>query len=422
MANDLWYKTTGSFIPNKNIWNNYGSTPVAAPTPAIAGMPQVFHDIGAPQIAPSALMETNARYRNDAKARVAGESTSGANNAGQISQPQGYNFIDPYGMTGGGSTGGGYSGGGGGISAAQQAYDNMRKEMQRLADAERGGIETRRDTLLGETEAGYGDQVKYLDTQEQNIRAQAESGRGKIKGQQEQVLTAAQQDAELASKVARDTYRDLIIQGRRRARATGAGGSSGYIEVTGMLDKQLMTGLGQVEQTKQNKVMTANKIAEQAVADIELSLNEVLGELNNNRAMSLRERDKAANEIRMNAADALLEVDKWVTNQFADIDTAKASLRASGGGSRSSGSSASYNKQNYDQATRTNLAQIYGQMNNEAMQLMASGKYTPEAARALVMQNLPNMITYGGVNPSWSMTQGSYLPGFKPEEDEDMWY
>lgn len=411
-----------------NIWQN--NIPIVAPTPVLPGMQPVVWPSGSPQLPrqelsnqsgmPDQFLNSGQYYAGWGKPDVKGVSTAPAPQGGNDltqAQPQGLNFIDPYGMGGGGgATGGG--GGGGGISAAQQAYDNMRKEMQRLADAERGGIETRRDTLLGETEAGYGDQVKYLDTQEQNIRAQADSGRGKIKGQEEQVLTAAQQDAELASKVARDTYRDLIIQGRRRARATGAGGSSGYIEVTGMLDKQLMTGLGQVEQTKQNKVMTANKIAEQAVADIELSLNEVLGELTNNRAMSLRERDKAANEIRMNAADALLEVDKWVTSQFADIDTAKASLRASGGGSRSSGSSASYNKQNYDQATRTNLAQIYGQMNDQAMQLMSSGKYTPEAARALVMQNLPNMITYGGVNPSWSMTSGSYLPGFKDEEDD----
>lgn len=409
----IWDKIFNSPTYKKPTTSGTGAYPMVAPTPYV-GQPAVQHPVGFPQLPMSELQRQSGQIvlsgneksyypQYGSGGTVKGTSASAErpvfgpqeptalDRANQIGEAE---IGDPYGFGGGG---------GGGISAAQAAYDNMRREMQRLADAERSTIESRRDTLLGQTEAEYGDQVKYLDTQEQNIRGQADSGRNKVATQKEMAVQAAGQEAETAAKMARDTYKDLIIQGRRRARATGAGGSSGYIEITGMLDKQLMTGLGQVEQTRQNKLITSNKIAEQAVADIELSLNEVLGDLNNNRAMSLREKDKVSNEIRMNAADALLEVDKWVTNQFADIDMAKANLRSGGGG----GSSANYSKA----VKESNINSILGNFDQRINSAATARDYTSDFGQRLFQGIIP-ALTQQGMSPSQiNSLKGLYFPG-----------
>lgn len=420
----IWDKFFNSPTYQKPTTSGTGAYPMVAPTPYV-GQPAVQHPVGFPQLPLSELQRQSGQIvlsgneksyypQYGSNGSVQGAATQAPAPPGDNPPPPipGPDLNDLSRFMGGGG------GGGGGISAAQAAYDNMRREMQRLAEAERGNIESRRDTLLGETEAGYGDQVKYLDTQEQNIRGQADSGRNKITGQKEETTRLAQQDAELASKMARDTYRDLIVQGRRRSRATGAGSSSGYLEITGMLDKQLMTGLGQVEQTKQNKVMTANKIAEQAVADIELSLNQVMGELNNNRALSLRERDKAANEIRMNAADALLEVDKWVTGQFADIEQAKANLRTGGGGG---GNKASYNKAAYSQAQGQNVSNILRTAALQKAQLEETGKYNTNVGQAMFADVYGTLMGQGlSHSAANSLAGGMFIPR-SANSDYDRW-
>lgn len=300
--------------------------------------------------------------------------------------------------------------GGGGINMAayNAQFEATKQAQQQLADQERANIEARRDALVSDTEAGFGDQMKYLDTQEQGVRSNVDLGRQRINAQRNATIAQAQQDAEAAAQIARDTYRDLIVQGRRRARATGAGQSSGYVEITGMLDRQLMGGLNQVNQTKEGKVAGANSVADNAVGEIERTLVQVLGEIANNRALSLREKDRAINEARMNAADAMLEVDKWLTNTYSDIETAKLELntRARSGGGRTAG----YDKQAYQQIQAENQAKVLDRINQEMLMAQEQGGFNTDIARGIFNNYLPAYLQSGGNINSASTLSGMYIP------------
>lgn len=288
----------------------------------------------------------------------------------------------------------GGGGGGGGVSAgaAEALAAQVKAEQQRLADAERGNIEGRRDALIKDFRRGYDDQSAYLDTQVDTSRQNAKRGRERVNTQRDETVNKALQDAELAARTTRDTYRDMILQGRRRARATGGGSSSGYLEMSTMLDQQLMRGLGQVENTKQGQVGTANRIADTAVGEIEASLQQVLNEISNNRTQSLRERDRSIDEAKLNAADALLEVDKWLTQTFSDIESARLSLRTGGGGRASA---PKFNKDAYAAAQAQNQAALIDNFNNQFYDAQNQSNYDTGYGQRLFSNLATNLMGQG---------------------------
>lgn len=316
--------------------------------------------------------------------------------------------------------GGGYytvSGGGGGGGAAISAYETMKKQQEELANKERANINARRDAAIQEIEKAYADQMAYLDTQAKGLEGSAASGRQSVTQQQQATIGTAQQQAEIAARSQRDVYKDLLLQGRRRARATGAGSSSGYQEITGLLDSELARNLGQVEQTKQNQIGVANNVADQAVVKIEQSLQSALAEIANNRATSLREKDSQANEVRMNAADALLEVDKWVTKAFSDIDAAKASMATGGGGgyTRRTGGGT---RTNYTASQKAAQGQILNSLQQQLAQAQAMGQLTPQEAQLRFNQAASRLIGFGASGSDIKAYQGLFVNPYLPQQQQ----
>lgn len=379
--------------------------PIPEPTPWVQNpnsgksMPIIRHSEGTPQLPASSLRETVDRLgmQSSGANSIKGVSTGPIQGPVQQPQaPQGYGYSLP-------NSGDFYSGGGGGGGVSQAQLAQLRSQQEGLANTERRNIETRRDNYISGVEGAYNDQMSYLDTQTQLSQDAANRGRETVISNRDATIERSLQDAEAAARVSRDTYRDMILQGRRRARATGAGSSSGYLEMTNMLDQQLMRGLGQVEQTKQGQIRAANTVADQAVGQIEAELNKILGEITNNRQASLRERDTRISDARANAADALLEVDKWLTQTFSDIETAKAGLSSGRGG----GSAPRFDKYGYAAAQSEAQGQILNGLNQYLRNI--KGGYTPAEAQRAFQTVVPDLLNAGASYSDIKNMQGLYL-------------
>lgn len=421
MANFSFLKSS-PWATARSIWNSSAPTipaptgPTVAPTPYVKGMPVIQQPAGTPQVPYNQLQQTadstnrlftdpNYSGLSGIGARVAGSGVEASvDTAGSVMGDNTmFSPVDPSAYYYGGGGGGSY---GGYATLAEQT----KSQQQQLADQEKGNITARRDALVGDIGGGYTDQMSYLDSQTQGVNNNAQLGRERITQQKEGTINKAMQDAETAARMARDTYKDMIVQGRRRARATGGGSSSGYLEMSTMLDSQLMRGLGQVEQTKQGQVGAANSIADQAVGEIENTLQQVLGEIANNRAISLRERDSKVNEAKLNAADALLEVDKWLAQTFSDIETAKLSLKTGGGG----GSRASFDKTGYQAAQQQSQAQMISDFNDRFYSSQSKG-YGNNYGEKLFSNLAAGLISNGATPSQVNSLRGMYFGNSKPD-------
>lgn len=295
------------------------------------------------------------------------------------------------------STGGGgyYGGGGGGAAvAAQKLVDDMRAKQQEYGDREKGLITGRRDAFIGDTEKGYQDQLNWLQSQTDSARAGAEAGKTNINTQKDQSIASTEKTAEGEARGLRDVYQDLIVENRRRTRATGAGSSSAFLELTNKLDTQLQGGLAQVGDTKVEKVGVANTIAQQAVGELERTLQNVIAQIDQNKATSMREKDKAITDARLNADEALLGVDRWLTETFSSLDQAKLSLQTGGGGG---GSSVGYNKANYGQQMSSTQNSL---LNNIGLNLanMQKAGMTSQADKLNFLQSRIPDLQMAGMN------------------------
>lgn len=285
---------------------------------------------------------------------------------------------------GGGATGGGASisrggGGGGGTSA----LDAMKRQQMEYADKQRGLVGQRRDAFIEDTERGYGDQLKWLESQGDSARGGADAGRANINTQRDQSIASTEKTAEGEARGMRDVYQDLVLENRRRTRATGAGSSSAFLELTNKLDAQLQSGLAQVGDTKVEKIGLANTIAQQAVGELERTLQSVLAQIDMNKATSLREKDRAITEARMNADEAMLGIDKWLADSSFSIDQAKAATAAS------------YNKANYAQQMTNKQASLLDNITRNLFGMEGAGMTSWDQKQAYLQSQLPNMAGTG---------------------------
>lgn len=228
-------------------------------------------------------------------------------------------------------------GGGGGGGGGMSALDTLKQQQIEYADKQKGLVGQRRDAFIGDTERGYQDQLNWLQSQTDSAKAGAEAGRTNVNTQRDQSIANTERTAEGEARDTRDVYQDLILENRRRTRATGAGSSSAFLELSNRLDTQLQKGLTQIGDTKVEKVGVANTIAQQAVGELERTLQNVLAQIEQNKSTSMREKDKAITEARLNADEAMLEIEKWLADSSFSISQAKATAAAS------------YNKANYEQ-------------------------------------------------------------------------
>ncbi len=313
--------------------------------------------------------------------------------------------------------GGGGGGGGGGAAAAAAALAEIRAKQQEFGDREKGLITGRRDAFVDDTDRAYQDQLAWLESQAGSAKGSAESGRENIGVQRDQSIASTERTAEGEARDTRDIYQDLIVENRRRTRATGAGSSSAFLELSNNLDTQLQRGLTQIGDTKVEKVGVANSIAQQAVGELDRTLQNVLAQIDQNKAISLREKDKALTDARMNADEALLAVDKWLAETFFSLDQMEASARSGGGGG---GSSASFDKQNYASAVDQERGNALDKLNQDMFVLEQQGKLTSEAKQALFNNYLPTFANLGYKTSDFNNLSGTYM-GNVPNSEITLW-
>lgn len=401
-----------------NLWET-STIPIPVPTPWYStpnkSMPVVIQNPGTPQLPVKTLGETVDRYgvqwapKQGASGIGRSLGQNAADLAGDIQGSYNYRPWDGGGAVGGGSYGGG--GGGGGAAAAQKLVDDMRAKQQEYGDREKGLITGRRDAFIGDTEKGFQDQLTWLQSQTDSAKAGAEAGIRNVNTQRDQSIASTERTAEGEARDTRDVYQDLILENRRRTRATGAGSSSAFLELSNRLDTQLQKGLTQIGDTKVEKVGVANTIAQQAVGELERTLQNVLAQIEQNKSTSMREKDKLISDARLNADEAILAVDRWLTETFSSLDQAKLSLRTGGGGG---GGGASYNKTDYAQSVNDIQASLLANIGENLMGMENAGMTSQAQKQAFLQSQLPNMRS-AGINP---LDMGRYFGIYMPEDDQ----
>lgn len=270
-------------------------------------------------------------------------------------------FGDMYG-------GGGFGGGGGANLAAQ------RKAL----------IEQRKNEMIGGINTRYDDMMKGFDEGEALIRKETDANKGFINTNRDQAIERANQGQADATRQARRNYQDSVLLNRRRIRAAGAGSSSGYLELSNLLDRELSSNLTGINVNSDNIRANATQVAQKALADLDLALEKAITAIAADRRTSAREKEQAIREAEMAAADQALAVDEWV-----------ASAAARGGGGRGP-SQAQINQQNQNavMAAYTNdLARIQsGNLRMSVEELNA--QYAPQFAG--VGANVGNVQDYAG--------------------------
>lgn len=214
----------------------------------------------------------------------------------------------------GGSTpnvGGGGTGGAGSLAAQQKAL-----------------IDQRRAGLVQGAEERYQGNIQDLGRSEQLFRGETEQNKGFVTQQRDLAMQGVERGAEDATKAARQNYLDSIVSNRRRIRATGAGSSSGAMELFNMLDRDFNSGLQSIEGQKLGSVGNIQLTAQKTLSDLETSLNRFVSEIESKKDMSLREKNEAVRDAEFAAADAALSVDKWVSERMSASGASSARAQA----------------------------------------------------------------------------------------------
>lgn len=309
------------------------------------------------------------RWENDNAVHVLGPQGSGAFVNGQFQSRQYSNNLTPIPSGGGG-------GGGGGISAAQ-----------RLADERKKLIEERKGALIGGINQRYEDEQAGFNTSEGLIRTQTDQNKQSVQTNRDFAIQKAEQQGQSAARQARQAYQDSLVQTRRRARAVGGAGTSGFLELNNMLDRELQGNLTGININVQNVVGEASNIAQDALNNLELALQKAIAGIEQDRRTSRREKDMAIKEAEFAAADQAVQVESWL----ADYQSKAAASGAA--------SNARAEQQNVMQAYATDLARIKsGELNMTVDELNAS--YAPHFANAGVdlgaAQNYQGFLGFGG--------------------------
>jgi len=291
-------------------------------------------------------------------------------------------------------------GGGGGMSA----LDTLKQQQIEYADKQKGLVGQRRDAFIGDTEKGYQDQLTWLQSQADSARAGAKAGTENVNTQRDQSIASTKRTAEGEARDTRDVYQDLILENRRRTRATGAGSSSAFLELSNRLDVQLQKGLTQIGDTEVEKVGAANIVAQQAVGELERTLQNVLAQIEQNKSTSMREKDKAITDARMNADEAVLEIEKWLADSSFSISQAKATAAAS------------YNKANYEQQMSGLQNSLLNNIGLNLANMEGAGMTTRNDKLSYLKSQIPN-LQGTGMN---FLDVGRYFGLIAPDDENDV--
>lgn len=285
------------------------------------------------------------------------------------------------------SVGGGGSGAGGTTSLANQ--------QKKLIDQRKGG-------LIQGAEERYQGNLADLARSEQLFRGETQQNRDYVGQQRDIAMEGAKKSAEDATRAARQNYLDSIVSNRRRIRATGAGSSSGAMELFNMLDRDFNSGLQSIEGQKMGTIGSIQLTAQKTLSDLENSLNKFIADIESQKEMSLREKNDAVREAEFAAADAALNVDKWVSDRMAS---------SSGSSSRAAASQQQANMI----ASFTRDLQANPNSQQEVMQA-----YAPMFAQAGI--NPSDAMAYSSFGQAQSPSFLQQYTGLTGASDEDIKY
>jgi hypothetical protein len=289
-------------------------------------------------------------------------------NQGLVSGPNPAKDLSLSPQGGGGmGGGGGYSGGGGGGMGGGG-----------LADQQKALIAQRRKNLITGAGERYQGELDAYGRSEDLFRD--ETGRNKefVGQQRDLAVQEGNRQADDATRMARQNYMDSIVQNRRRMRATGAGSSSASVEMFNLLDRDFSTGLNGIEGQRMGIIGNAQNVAQKAMGDLEASLNKFVADIQNQRELSLRQKNEAVRDAEFAAADAALKVDQWLASRM--------SSGGGGGGSRTEGSNRQANV----------IARFAQDLQNNPQR------------REEVMQAYGPIFAKNGINPQHAMQYGSF--------------
>lgn len=197
------------------------------------------------------------------------------------------------------------SGGGGYNYAAEMA----RKRQEQ--------IDARKNQMIEGINTRYNDLTTDFNKGEELIRTETGMNKDYVSQTRDLSLQKADQGEADAVRQARRNYQDSIVATRRRIRATGAGSSSGFLELTNLLDRELSGSLTGIQTNAQNIKAGAMNTAQKALQDLDLSLQKALAGIESDRRTSAREKEQAIREAEMAAADQAIAVDEWLSNTQA---------------------------------------------------------------------------------------------------------
>lgn len=268
------------------------------------------------------------------------------------------------------------TGGGGGAS------------VNAAADAQNKLIEDRKAQLIEGINQRFGDEQAALGTDEQLIRDETNRQTGYVNTERDNALNSIRNNALAGKNEARRAFSDLQTELRRRTRATGAGSSSGFLEMANNLDTELQSNLTSINSQELGLTGNAQLVAEKALGDLQSTLQRAVADIEKDRRASRRDKDAAIQEAEFVAAQQAVDVQKWLSS------------RTSRGGSGQSMA---------DQQRA--LGQQFAIMMNQA----SSGKFgsdTSKAQQQIAEQFFPAFIGTGGLDTFQNI--GSF---FQPAQD-----
>lgn len=173
-------------------------------------------------------------------------------------------------------------------------------------------IEDKKNSMIDGVNQRYNDQMLDFDNSQKFLTDETGRQKDYVGQTRDQAINMSKQAMDDSSRKARQNYMDSVLMTRRRTRAVGGAGSSGFLELTNMLDRELSNNITGINVSGQNAISQANTVAQRALGDLDASLNKAIAAIESDRRTSAREKNQAIKEAEFAAAEQALQVDQWV--------------------------------------------------------------------------------------------------------------
>lgn len=154
----------------------------------------------------------------------------------------------------------------------------------------------------------YNQQLQDYARSQQNAVQAAETSRQGLANQFNVTANIAEQQRLAGGNNARQNYQDTLLQTRNRARALGAGNSSGYLDLASRADRTLSNNIMGINTQADQVVGQASLNAQEQLGKLEQDLRSQIAQIESDRRLSLRQKDAAILDAQTRAAQNALRI------------------------------------------------------------------------------------------------------------------